>query len=266
MESIPSIIVTLTPLLVSVVPTRDQAIIKMLRSLSQSISQSKRGQLLIEVSTLHQHTRRVRHRELPEGYSMNHQRPHFWLQEPITPKSSQLGRGLLTPSYFLKEYIVDQTRITLALGNTRAWMILVEMPELCPSCPSINTQSPVLRYLDLAPTSQTSPLLKRHLRIQGLAPAEALKIGTMQILALAPMITLLRTLAKIASVIPCYKRKESRLAARTQAQALTTQRSSPPESAVLSILSKGLTELVASTLSPGQALSWVPASTSSRIT
>jgi hypothetical protein len=167
MESVHSIIATLTTLLVSVVPTRDQAIIQMLRSLSQSINQSKRGRLLIEVSTLHQLTRRVRHRGLPEGYSMNHQLPHLWLQEPITPKSSQLGRGLQTLSYFLKGHIVDQTRITLALGNTRAWMILVEMPELYPSYQSINTQNPVLRYLDLAPTSQTFRLFKRHLRIQG---------------------------------------------------------------------------------------------------
>ena len=88
----------------------------------------------------------------------------------------------------------------------------------------------------------------------------------MRILALAPMITLLRILAKIASVIPCYKRKESHQAARTQAQALTTLKSGLPESAVLSILSKDLTELVVSILSLGQALSWVPPSTSSRNT
>jgi hypothetical protein len=167
MESPPSIIATLTSRLASVAPIRDQAIIKMLRSLSQSISQSKRGLLLIEVLTPHHLTRRVRYRGLPGGYSMNHQHPHFWLQEPITPKSSQLGRGLLTRSYFLKGHIVDQTRITLVLGNTGAWMILVEMPEQCPSCRSINTQNPVSWYLDLAPTSQTFPLLKRHFKIQG---------------------------------------------------------------------------------------------------
>jgi hypothetical protein len=157
---------------------------------------------------------------------------------------------------------MDQTRITLVLGNTRAWMILVEMPELYLSCQSINTQNLVLRYLDLAPTSQTFPLLKKHLKLLGLAQAEALKIEMIPTQALVPMITLLRILGKIASVIPCYRRKESLQAARTPAQAPTTPRSSQPESAVLSILSKGLPELVAATLSPGQALSLAQVSTS----
>jgi hypothetical protein len=141
-------------------------------------------------------------------------------------------------------------------------MILAEMPELYLSCRSINTLNPVFRYLDQAPTSQTFPLLKKHLKILGSAPAEALKIEMILTQALVPMITLLRTLGKIASVIPCYRRKESLQAARTPAQALTTRRSSQPESAVLSILSKGLPELVAPTLSPGKVLSLVQVSTS----
>jgi len=141
-------------------------------------------------------------------------------------------------------------------------MILVEMPELYLSCQSINTQNPVYRYLDLAHTSQTFPLLKKHLKIQGSAPAEGLKIEMIPTQALVPMIILLRTLGKIASVIPCYRRKESLQAARTPAQAPTTPRSSQPESAVLSILSKGLPKLVVPTLSPGQALSLAQVSTS----
>ena len=89
MESLPSIIASLTPLLVWVQPIRNIALIKMLRSASLSISQRKKGQLLKEASIPHQLTRRVRQREVPGGFSMSHQHPHFWLQELITPKLSQ---------------------------------------------------------------------------------------------------------------------------------------------------------------------------------